>query len=51
LVSEEGLDQEIRIALQGQGKKTSALAKELSKRLNLPKKTVYDRILELQDRA
>ncbi len=50
LVSEEGLDQEILTALQGQGKKTSALAKELAKRFNLPKNTVYDRILELQDR-
>ncbi len=50
LVSEEGLDHEILTVLQGQGQKTSALAKELAKRFNLPRKTVYDRILELQDR-
>ncbi|MCP4116782.1 MAG: 16S rRNA (cytidine(1402)-2'-O)-methyltransferase [Desulfobacteraceae bacterium] len=52
MLSEEGLDREILAALAGEGqrKKTSALAKELSKRLKLSKKTVYDRILVLQDR-
>jgi len=48
LVSEEGLDLKILGALNESQQKSSVIAKELAKELNISRKSVYERILELK---
>lgn len=49
LVSEEGIDLKILSALNKSQQKSSVLAKELAKELNISRKSVYERILDLKN--
>lgn len=48
-ISEKELDKEILSAMEYYDQSTSKMAKHLSKKFNLPKSTLYSRILELQE--
>ena len=50
-LSGDDLDQKLLLALQEDpAQKTMALAKALAKEFNMPRKAVYDRILEIKNR-